>query len=170
MSETSSQFRFCPDEPLAYFLTWTTYGTWLPGDERGWHRKDDPDIQRPDPSLTETARSQMKESAFRLSTDHRRLVEETIRKHCEIREWVLHAVNARTNHVHVVVTAAGYQPETVSEQLKAWCARRLREAGASRKTFWTEGGNRRWINREDDLEAAVVYVREAQDRKEKDSL
>jgi hypothetical protein len=22
-------------EPLAYFLTWSTYGTWLPGDERG---------------------------------------------------------------------------------------------------------------------------------------
>jgi hypothetical protein len=22
-------------DPLAYFLTWTTYGTWLPGDERG---------------------------------------------------------------------------------------------------------------------------------------
>ena len=26
-------------EPLAYFLTWTTYGTWLPGDERGWVAK-----------------------------------------------------------------------------------------------------------------------------------
>ncbi len=24
------------DEPLGYFLTWVTYGTWLPGDERGW--------------------------------------------------------------------------------------------------------------------------------------
>ena len=23
-------------EPLAYFLTWPIYGTWLPGDERGW--------------------------------------------------------------------------------------------------------------------------------------
>ena len=23
-------------EPLAYFLTWPTYGTWLPGDECGW--------------------------------------------------------------------------------------------------------------------------------------
>src|SRR5688572_5449193 len=23
-------------EPLAYFITWATYGTWLPGDERGW--------------------------------------------------------------------------------------------------------------------------------------
>lgn len=24
------------DDPIAYFLTWVTYGTWLPGDERGW--------------------------------------------------------------------------------------------------------------------------------------
>jgi hypothetical protein len=23
-------------DPLAYFLAWSTYGTWLPGDERGW--------------------------------------------------------------------------------------------------------------------------------------
>jgi len=21
---------------MAYFITWTTYGTWLPGDERCW--------------------------------------------------------------------------------------------------------------------------------------
>ena len=28
--------RQCMQPPLAYFLTWTTYGTWLPGDERGW--------------------------------------------------------------------------------------------------------------------------------------
>ena len=26
---------FNTDEPMAYFITWTTYGTWLPGDERG---------------------------------------------------------------------------------------------------------------------------------------
>ena len=24
------------DDPLAFFITWTTYGTWLPGDDRGW--------------------------------------------------------------------------------------------------------------------------------------
>jgi hypothetical protein len=23
-------------DPLAYFITWTCYGTWLPGDDRGW--------------------------------------------------------------------------------------------------------------------------------------
>ena len=24
------------DDPIAFMFTWSTYGTWLPGDERGW--------------------------------------------------------------------------------------------------------------------------------------
>src|SRR3990172_10721 len=28
----------CMSEPIAYFLTWTSYGTWLSGDPRGWVR------------------------------------------------------------------------------------------------------------------------------------
>ena len=24
------------NDPLAFFLTWSTYGSWLPGDARGW--------------------------------------------------------------------------------------------------------------------------------------
>ena len=105
--------EFNTGEPLGYFLTWTTYGTWLPGDDRGWNRKDEPEVQPPNPFLVEIAASRMKETEFRLSTSDRDTVEATIRKHCEIREWPLHAVNVRTNHVHVVVTARGYRPETV---------------------------------------------------------
>ena len=156
---------FNTGEPLAYFLTWTTYGTWLPGDERGWNRKDEPGFQKPNPLLVESAEAKMKETAFQLSEPQRVIVEDTIRTHCEIRNWHLHAVNARSNHVHVVVTAPGYKPETVRDQFKAWCTRKLKEAGESRTNFWTEGGSRRWINTEDDLEAAIVYVLEAQDRK-----
>jgi REP element-mobilizing transposase RayT len=155
---------FNTGEPLAYFLTWTTYGTWLPGDERGWNRKREADIQPANPLFVEMARSEMKEPEFRLSVSHRQIVEETIRDHCCKRDWHLHAVNARSNHVHVVVTAAGYKPETVRDQFKAWCTRRLKDAGVTRTRFWTEGGSRRWINHEDDLEAAIVYVIDAQDR------
>jgi hypothetical protein len=36
------------DEPLAYFLTWTTYGSWLPGDQRGWVAKPG-QFRAPDP-------------------------------------------------------------------------------------------------------------------------
>jgi hypothetical protein len=166
----STHAPFNPEEPLAYFLTWTTYGTWLPGDDRGWHRKDVPDVQPANPSFTRTARSRMKETDFALSQRHRDLVEATIRRHSEIRRWTLHAVNARTNHVHVVVTAVGYRPETVRDQYKAWCTRKLKDAGVARHDFWTEGGSRRCINDEASLESAITYVLEAQDRKGLDEL
>ena len=34
--------------PLAYLITWTTYGTWLPGDQRGWVEDGTFGIQAPD--------------------------------------------------------------------------------------------------------------------------
>ncbi len=153
------------DEPLAYFLTWTTYGTWLPGDERGWNRRGEAGTQPANPLFVEMAQSRMKEPELRLSADDRRIVEQTIRDHCRIRNWHLHAVNLRSSHVHVVVTAAGNEPETVRDQFKAWCTRRLKEAGATRTRFWTEGANSRRVTHEDDLEAAIYYVIDAQDRK-----
>ena len=164
----STHAPFNAGEPLAYFLTWTTYGTWLPGDDRGWRCKGEPEVQPPNPFLAEMARSRMKEKEFTLSHEHRRLVERTIRRHCELRRWALHAVNARTNHIHVVVTAAGYRPETIRDQFKAWCTRVLKEAGAARNRFWTEGGRCDWINDEAGLGSAVTSVLEVQDRKGRD--
>lgn len=34
--------------PLAYLITWTTYGTWLPGDRRGWVEAGEPGIRAAD--------------------------------------------------------------------------------------------------------------------------
>jgi REP element-mobilizing transposase RayT len=161
----STDQSFGIDGPLAFLLTWTAYGTWLPGDERGWHRKGVADSQAGNPLFVEMAASKLREPPFTLGESHRRLVDATIRRHCEVRGWVLHAVNARSNHVHVVVTAPGYPPERVAEQFKAWCTRRLKEHEPGRQRYWTEGGSCRWIHRQVDLEAAVVYVTEAQVRK-----
>jgi REP element-mobilizing transposase RayT len=61
-----------------------------------------------------------------LTANQRELVEETIRAHCRLRKWQLHAINVRSNHVHLVVTA-DVAPEKVMSQLKAWCSRRLSE-------------------------------------------
>jgi len=110
--------RVPQDEPLAYFLTWTTYGTWLPGDERGWVAK--PGEFRPaDAILEQVSRSLMTEPSLILDPSQRDLAERTIADHCRCRDWHLHAVACRTNHVHVVVTAAGRNPEDVMDQFKA---------------------------------------------------
>ena len=82
-----------------YFITWTTYGTWLPGDARGW-RKRRRGPQLPQPLLEQWCRKQMKGDAVLLESQDRETVEDACRQHCHVRGWHLLAVSARTNHVH----------------------------------------------------------------------
>lgn len=155
---------------LAYHLTWTTYGTWLPGDARGWVRWGETGIKPPDPRRESDARNRMAESAVLLSEEQRALVEKTIRDHCRIRGWLLHAVNARSNHVHVVVTA-DRDPDEAMHQFKAWCSRKLSDAAglvravgkkAGRRHWFTEGGDKKRIESEEYLDHAITYVVERQ--------
>ncbi|HKB37792.1 MAG TPA: hypothetical protein VKD72_15200 [Gemmataceae bacterium] len=156
-------------EPLAYFLTWTTYGTWLPGDERGWVDRPG-QFRSPNPQLRAAAQSLLTEEPCVLNPEQRHLVEETIAKHCALRGWHLHVVNCRTNHVHVVVSA-GASPKVVRDQFKAWCTRHLKElqrrgdadpSQPVRVKWWTEGGSQRWLNDEASLAQAILYVRDYQ--------
>jgi len=157
--------EFNTGDPVAYFLTWTTYGTWLPGDDRGFNRKDEADSLEPNWARHQSALADMKEPSLLLSHSDRELVEATVRKHCEIRDWELHALSARTNHVHVVVTAPATKPEAVVSQFKAWCTRLLKAQHPERERFWTQGASTRWINQQSDLATAIDYTLEAQDRK-----
>jgi REP element-mobilizing transposase RayT len=150
---------------LAYFLTWNTYGTWLPGDSRGWHRKRSPGRRPPSEWLARAASRRMSEPSLELAFGQRVIVERTIAAHCEIRRWELHAVNARVNHIHAVVSAPRTDGNRVREQLKAWCTRKLRGAGFHRDNFWAEGGSVHVLESETALMQAVEYVLYAQDRK-----
>jgi len=157
------------DDPIAFFLTWSTYGTWLPGDARGWveYRRG---FQLPDPILELECAARMTEDACRLRPHQRQSVHEQVAETCAHKRWVLHAVNCRTNHVHVVLSSP-VAPKTIREQLKAWCTRRLNDQEVSagvpeherRRNWWTERGSIRWIFQESDLAAATQYVFEQQD-------
>jgi len=148
---------------IAYFSTWTTYGTWLPGDERGWFERGQ-GIQPADRMRNLEAALRMTEEAITLDLVQRRLVEKTIGDHCTIRNWALHAVNCRSNHVHVVVTAVDRTIEIPREQFKAWCTRRLKEHDAARRNWWTERGWDLYIDHEDHLADVIAYVLYGQER------
>ena len=142
------------------FSTWTTYGTWLPGDERGWFQRAH-GLQSADALRTLAAALRMTDDAMTLDGVQRSTVEETIAAHCEIRGWALHAVNCRSNHVHVVVTAPEQKREVPRKQFKAWCSRKLSEAGPARANWWSERG---WDVDLDDEEALAVVVDYVRDR------
>jgi REP element-mobilizing transposase RayT len=152
-------------DPLGYFLTWVTYGTWLPGDSRGWveyrHGWQLPDLIR-----ELEARARMTEDACLLTPGQRRSVERQVAETCEHRGWMLHAVNCRSNHVYVVVSANVDNPKKVRTDLKAWATRALKKSsGQERENWWAERGSIRFLNNEESLQAAILYVRDAQDQK-----
>lgn len=106
----------------------------------------------------------MTEDACILTGEQRRAVEAQIAETCAHRGWTLHAVNCRTNHAHVVVTADVANPRKVRIDLKAWSTRALKNKfDRNRENWWAERGSIRYLNSDDDLHGAIVYVREGQD-------
>ena len=156
------------DDPIAFFLTWPTYGTWLPGDERGWIEFKR-GWQLPDSSRHIEAKARMNEDACILGSAERQIVEGQIAETCEFRRWTLFAISCRSNHIHVVVGAADTNPKKIRVDLKAWCTRRLKEkTDPNRENWWAERGSIRWIFNETSLESVLLYVTESQERKDRD--
>jgi REP element-mobilizing transposase RayT len=153
--------------PAGYLITVRTYGTWLPGDPRGWtgQRPGSTTKQwKPSPALEADARRRLHGAPLILSDAQRRIVDAAVRDVCRHRGWQLHAVNVRTNHAHVVVTGLA-KPERILADLKSWSTRRLREASevAADERVWAGHGSTRYLWDLRDLEVACRYVEEAQD-------
>jgi REP element-mobilizing transposase RayT len=81
---------------------------------------------------------------------------------CEVTshyKWILHALNVRIEHVHVVITAMKL-PEQILNSLKSWCTRRMREDGLWRNKFspWSRHGSTRYLWNEKEINDACKYV------------
>ncbi len=148
---------------LAYFITFRTYGTWLPGDPRGTvSRALTPNGTRhrgPCPALEQRSRDLMRAPPVVLEPAERIVVLATIQEVCRYREWLLRAAHVRTNHVHVVVTAEA-EPERIMGDLKAWSTRRVIEAGhrPAGTHLWVRHGSTRYLLEPSAIAATCYYV------------
>jgi REP element-mobilizing transposase RayT len=149
--------------PLAYFITFTCYGTWLHGDERGSvddeHNAPTTPVLSPAPERRYREQDQLVQPPYQLDAKHRQA---TLQALCEIvrrKGWALHAAHVRSNHVHLVVTAAG-APERVMNDVKTAVSRRLNKmfpAERDRKR-WTRHGSTRYLWTEEAVAEKVHYV------------
>ncbi|MFN3167987.1 MAG: class I tRNA ligase family protein [Phycisphaeraceae bacterium] len=154
-------------QTTSYLITFTTYGTWLHGTEKG---SVDSEHNLPGtPYLVENEarqafeQEQLKHPPVVLEHAARICVRDTIQEVCRHRGWKLAACHVRTNHVHAVVSADA-KPERVMNDFKSYATRRLNEAGLHEpgdKT-WTRHGSTRYLNDESAFDAARKYVLEEQ--------
>ncbi len=156
-----------PNGPLAYLITFPTYGTWLHGDQRGSVDRNN-NIPGTPMLLPNKARLQHEQNnqhnkSILLNTLARKVVHKTILHVSEYRGWTVHAINVRSNHVHIVVSV-DKTPERVMNDLKSWCSRKLVEEGLfpSGKRIWVRHGSTRYLWKPQHLDAACSYVAEGQ--------
>jgi REP element-mobilizing transposase RayT len=152
------------DTPLAYLITFRTYGTWLHGDERGSvNRFRNAYRTRRLPSERTWLKKntdRLKRIPVKLSARQRASVKAAIREVCKHKGWALIAINVRTNHVHLVVAIGEASASAALNAFKAYATKRMREDGnwIESATPWVDKGSQRYLWNERSVERAVDYV------------
>jgi REP element-mobilizing transposase RayT len=151
----------------AYFITFTTYGTWLPGSAKGsvdraHHGYGTPFLEQDD-ERQRHAQDRMSQTPYDMSAAEREVVCKAIVDLAEERGWRLLAVHVRSNHVHVVVSAER-EPGRIMSDLKARASRDLTRAGFDgvERRRWTRHGSTKHLFTDDQVEAKIRYTLDAQ--------
>jgi REP element-mobilizing transposase RayT len=155
--------------PLAYFITYRTYGTWLPGDAR--ETVDDSHNVPGTPRIPanagreDSARERMRGFPVKLSGPQRLVVDRTIREVCGHCGWSLHELNVRTTHIHGVVTVP-CSPEAVMNRWKSWATRRMVEAALVERgeRLWARHGSTVYLWNKSQFEGACRSTRDEQEK------
>jgi REP element-mobilizing transposase RayT len=163
-----------PESDRYWFLTWTMYGTWLPGDCRGFvspvhdqrgflvlHNLPGTPYDKDHPHLEEYARSRLKGPPIYFRFDHANTCLTQFHETTKHRSWWLLATAVMCNHVHIVVGVPGDpSPRKLLQAYKSYASRALTSAFGRPKsdTWWTESGSKRKLNDEEVIVAAVLYV------------
>lgn len=152
--------------PVAYLITFTTYGTWLHGDERysvdKEHSRYGGAFIAAKSGLKTKEQINLKNPPVKLSSIQRKKVLKAILEVCKFRGWFAHSAHVRSNHVHLVVSANA-KPEKVMVDFKRYATRLLKSTGANKlRKYWTRHGSTRYIWTRRKLNDAIAYVKDGQ--------
>jgi len=151
--------------PVGYLITFTTYGTWLCGDERNSvdkkHNQYGSEFVAPNPVLKNKQRHALKNPPVMLNKTRQKIVLRAILQVCDFRGWLAHAVHVRSNHIHIVVSGTD-KPEKMMRNFKAYATRAIKSYSDVKpiiKKYWTRHGSTRYLWTEDNLASAINYVK-----------
>ncbi|NNJ26027.1 hypothetical protein LzC2_21060 [Planctomycetes bacterium LzC2] len=163
-----------------WFLTWTLYGRWLPGDPRGFvgtvrerrpgdrngprerHNQLQTEYDRAMPGLRRSARQSMTEPPARLNSALASVLRTQFAETAEVRDWRLFAGAIMADHVHLLVGVCGDpDPSMLMRDFKSYGSRALNRL--HRRRWWTQSGSTRKKSDRRAVLAAARYTRDQRD-------
>ena len=152
------------DFPLAYLITFRTYGTWHHGDDRHSVGRNNMNVYggpkfQPSVPFVDRMKAVQKAASIILTERQREIVNMTLTEVCAHRGYLVQAQNIRTNRAHSVVSAS-VKPEKIANDFKAYATRKLREAGefGELDRIWWRGASTRYLWKPKQVAAAIYYV------------
>jgi hypothetical protein len=145
---------------MVYLITFNCYGTWLPGDERGWIERGS-GYRGPNPGLNKYCRDAMNGQLYILDMAKAVTVLEAIREVCRFRDWDLIAAHVRTTHAHIIVDRLRNTDRAIVD-FKSYASRALQHSGCDANKRWSRGASTRPLPTPQAVSAAIKYVVEQQ--------
>jgi len=136
-------------------LTWTTYGSWLQGDKRGFVK--DGEILQGDERILELCKKLQKGPTVKLTKQEKAIVETAILHEAE---RIIHKIGALavcTNHIHLAARPSDKSIERIVSMYKSAATRALRCYGRTGR-IWTKGFDKRFCFTQEDLAGKVTYI------------
>jgi len=152
------------DVPLAYHITFGTYGTRLHGDPRGTvdrsHNRPGDPIIGADPIWWSRESASLRFQPVLLTSEQQEFAEVAIPGICARGGWTYIICSAGTDHVHTMLSTAA-EGAAVRKWLKRWLGEALSDAWPllPGQSWWAEGGSVKWIWTEGYLDNVYDYIR-----------
>jgi REP element-mobilizing transposase RayT len=151
--------------PMAFHITWGTYGARLHGSKKPHVDREHNDYGAPlaptDPARESAARDRMKGEKVELTIEQREEVGTAIREVAARYTWTIHSIAVQRDHVHVVITAFR-EGTQLRDALKAVASRSLNKVFGQR-TWWSEGGSSKYLWEREYFVNARDYVADQRD-------
>jgi REP element-mobilizing transposase RayT len=138
-------------------ITWTTYGTWLQGDERGYVK--DGETLESNPVLKQSNLSSLKQQIIKLTPVQKNVALNVIAEEAKRINHKIYAIAVWSNHIHIVAENNQIPINQVVIRYKNVATAALKRTGLNGKV-WTKGFDKRYCFSEKALKQRIEYVNE----------
>ena len=146
---------------IGFMATWTTYGTWLQGNKKGYVKNGI--THNANQGLEKSNEDLLKHEKIKIPKSLREIVKNKILKEAAEIGHKVYAITICSNHVHIVVDSIGVTCGYSVGRFKKAATTALRKYGFEDKV-WTKGFDKRYCYHQHELETKIKYVQKHEDK------
>lgn len=138
-------------------LTWTTYGTWLQGDKRGYVK--DGQILEQNKTFEDINKSNLEKQPVKFNAEQKEIVKESIIQEAKRLNQKVFALAVFSNHIHLLVEKNHESIERAAALYKTAARKALYKSGLEGK-IWSKGFDKRFCFNQHQLNRRIEYILE----------